>query len=362
MRIRSIATHLLAAGLLLALSQQGASAADDRAYNLRTADEHIIPGYRELARTTSAFDQQAATFCETPTHKNLEAVRESFHTTMDAWQSIQHIRFGPVELLLRSYRYQMWPDKRGTVAKHLRRVLASSDPVDLEPERFAKGSVAVQGLSAAERLLFGSDASSVDFGQDAPGRRRCAVLRAIAQNLSRMSAEIVAEWTQGPESHRTYLATAAQGNAYYQDDRELSARLLNNLHTQLQRIGDQKLGLPLGESLERARGRRAESWRSVRSLRNIRHNLQGVRELYRTGFGPRLADEALGRETEAAFARALRALEAVPKPLAQTVEDPTVRGRAETLHTEVSALAALFAGPLPQALDLPLGFNSLDGD
>jgi predicted lipoprotein len=362
MGIRLTRRRLVAAALLLAAAGGTASAADDKVYNLRTADEHIIPGYQALARSTSDLDRRAATFCEAPTGGGLAALRESFHQAMDAWQSIQHIRFGPVELLLRSYRYQMWPDKRGTVAKHLRRLLASKNRSDLEAGRFAKGSVAVQGLSAAERLLFGSQVSSADFGQDAQGRRRCAILRAIGHNLSLMSAEIVAEWTEGSEAHRAYLATASQGNAYYRDDREPGAKLLNNLNTELERIADQKLGRPLGESLRRARGKRAESWRSVRSVRNIRQNLHAARALYRVAFAPRLVDNDLDRRAEAAFDRALLALDAIPIPLAQAVEEPTGRGRVEAARTEITALAALFSGPLPQALNLPLGFNSLDGD
>jgi predicted lipoprotein len=49
-------------------------------------------------------------------------------------------------------------------------------------------------------------------------------------------------------------------------------------------------------------------------------------------------------------------------PLAEAVRDATARQKVETLYTESNTLKALFAGPLPQSLDIPLGFNSLDGD
>ena len=54
------------------------------------------------------------------------------------------------------------------------------------------------------------------------------------------------------------IATAAEGNDYFESDREVSARLLNDLHTQLQVIVDLKLLRPLGEGMDSARPRRAD--------------------------------------------------------------------------------------------------------
>ena len=49
-------------------------------------------------------------------------------------------------------------------------------------------------------------------------------------------------------------------------------------------------------------------------------------------------------------------------PLSKAVSDPDARAMVVTLHGEARKLKALFRGPLPQSLYLPLGFNSLDGD
>jgi len=347
--------------LLLALVAAGARGAEPPNYP-RIADEHIIPAYEVLAQATAGLNEQATAFCTRPDAAALRSLREHFHDAMDAWQSIQHIRFGPVEFLMRNYRYELWPDKRGTVGKHLRRLLAAQDPAALDPERFAAGSVAVQGFSALERLLFGPDVSPGAFATGEGARYRCAVVQAITGNLAHMSTGLLHDWTQGEESHRNYFATAARGNAYYEDDRDLSARLLNSLYTQLQVAVDQKLDLPLGESPEQARPKRAESWRSERSLRNIRLNLLGTRALYRIAFAARLDDKALDRDVESAFEATLRALDAIPMPLARAVNDAAGRAALESLRAEANKLKALFANPVPQSLNLPLGFNSLDGD
>lgn len=117
-------------------------------HHLRVADEHIIPAYEALAQATAGLREMASSFCDGPDTAALLRLREGFHAAMDAWQSSQHIRFGPVEFLMRNHRYELWPDKRGAVGKHLRRLLAAQDWAALEPERFAAGSVAVRGLRA----------------------------------------------------------------------------------------------------------------------------------------------------------------------------------------------------------------------
>jgi predicted lipoprotein len=49
-------------------------------------------------------------------------------------------------------------------------------------------------------------------------------------------------------------------------------------------------------------------------------------------------------------------------PLSEAVTDPAARARVEALRDQVSALEKLLASPAAEALDLPMGFNSLDGD
>src|SRR3546814_3114375 len=71
---------------------------------------------------------------------------------MDAWMAVQHLRFGPSLLFLRVDRVEFWPDKRGTVGRHLAQLLSDHDLQPLAPRVFANGSVAVQGFPALERL------------------------------------------------------------------------------------------------------------------------------------------------------------------------------------------------------------------
>lgn len=335
--------------------------ADSIAQYLPIADDYIVPGYQRLAETTRVLDARAATFCAAPAQATLEQLRQSFNDAMDAWQAIRIIRFGPVTYFTRDARFELWPDKRGIVARHVRELLASRDAQALEPDRFADGSVAVQGFSALELILFDADAKPEGFSGDG-GAYTCALLTAITSNLARMSMDLVADWSRGNDAFRQQVATAPAGNGVFEDERSLGGELLNNLHATLEGIAAHKLARPLGASIGEARPKRAESWRSRRSTRNIEENLEGARRLYRTAFAPRLSGTTLDGDIESGFAQALAAADAIGVPLSEAVADPAARPRVEALLARVAELEEVLASRAAEALDLPLGFNSLDGD
>jgi predicted lipoprotein len=224
----------------------------------------------------------------------------------------------------------------------------------------------LQGLSAHERLLYDDGDEIARFGSEQQPAYSCQLLTAIAHNLDRMAADILREWTADKPSYREIVLGAVQGNRYFESSEEFSARMLNNLYTSLQVIVDQKLMLPLGVGPAEANPRRAESWRSRRSLRNIVLNLEAAEELYITGYSGVLKVNAqaasLDKEIQLAFTRALQAAQAVRQPMddAQTLSEQ--RPALEHLLAAASELERLLSGPLPSGLGLSLGFNSLDGD
>jgi len=357
--LRVLFATLLLGGLLLSVPAQAALSLAQA--NQRMVDDHLLPAYQRLAETTRALALQADALCAAPDAAQLADTRQAYQQAMDAWMGIQHLRFGPVELLLRYHRYQLWPDKRNTGAKQLAQLLTAEDAELLQAERFEQSSVAVQGFSALERLLFGARLSAADFAG-----YRCAFSRAVAHNLATMSAEIVAEWNSGDVPYRALMLQVGRGNDSFESDREVTSRLLNNLDTQLQVIVEQKLLRPLDGDVAHARPRRAESWRSQRSLRNIALNLAALQELYLTGFSPLLLERpagvALDARLRSAFTEALAAARAIDRPLLEIGRDPAQRPALDRLLAKCRDLKALTGGALPQALDIPLGFNSLDGD
>lgn len=350
------------------LSPAGALAASPwPAANRAIVDEHVIPRYRHLDEVAAELDQHTRKFCAAPDAAGLADVRAAFQRMMDAWMEVQHIRFGPVELYLRYNRFQLWPDKHNTAERQLGKALAGKDTAQLADGKFPYASVALQGLSAYERLLYDSDTDVAGFRAGEGGDSYpCLLLTAIAHNLARMSEDIYQEWTAGAPPYRDIVFGAEQGNSYFESSDEFSARMLNNLYTSLQFIVDQKLLSPLGATPAEANPRRAESWRSRRSLRNILLNLESAKSLYLTAYSaPLRADKrnaALDRDIRKAFTRAIKAARDIKQPLYDALQSEARRRPVEDLLAAASELKRLLGVPLPAALGLPLGFNSLDGD
>ena len=357
--------HLFAAGvcvMAISASAERAVANDFDALNEAAVADYLLPRYAAFAAAGESLDDALRQDCA---DSQLDATEsgEAFHDMMDAWMAVQHLRFGPSELFLRADRIQFWPDRRGVIGRHLAKLLSARDPAALESDRFAKGSVAVQGLSALERLLFA-------LPEDADPAFVCALTETIGANLREISAGMLQGWRDGPSAYAETLRGAREGNANYLDAKEASLQLAKSLRAALLLAVDFKLGRPLGETEKAAKPKRAESWRSDRSLRNIRVNLQAAEELYvgtdNAGFSALLRGQAggdsLDKEIADAFRRSEDKLAALPPSLREALDAPDGWKKVDALRKDLSRLLALISGPFSQALDLPLGFNSYDGD
>jgi uncharacterized protein len=348
---------------------------DWRDLNRAMVDGHIIPRYGVLARATSRLDAQVHSLCTGPTETGLALVREGFATTLDAWNGIAHIRFGPVESEQRYFRFQLWPDPRGTGQRQVRQLLADQDSARLDPDAFAKDSVAVQGLTALEMLLYPeAEIGPADFAAQGGAGYRCRFALAIADNLAAMAAATLADWTQGQRPYRLNLlepgpasgAAPDGGQARFADDRAVSAELLKALNTGVQVVHQIKLAGPLGASDQAANPHKAESWRSRRSLANVCTNLRALEHLYATGFAQRLGTppESVGIDHGLALtsAAAVGACLSQPGTLLDESQTPDQRKALEDLRDLAFALQTRTGRGLAEALELMLGFNSLDGD
>lgn len=356
--------------LLLAVTGATAEAAEMAAYrrlNLGLAEQHVIPRYEALAEATGALDEEAAAFCADPRTEGLQALQDRFKDGLAAWMGVQHLRFGPVQFLLRYDRFAFWPDQRNTAGRHLGALLAGGDPAALEPQAFARGSVAVQGFPALERLLFGKDAAALAEAGEAAAFR-CRVLQAITRNLAVMARGTLDGWQTGDDAYLQVLETTGEDNAYYRDDKEATLDFFKAFHGSLQMIADLKLARPLGAEAAKAKPRRSESWRSEASLSNLRANLRALDELYAgpAGFSTFVAPAAGAPDLDQALRdrlkAAISAAEAIRPPLSAALGDAEERGKVERLLAEVRALQELATQRLAAALDVPVGFNAFDGD
>lgn len=319
---------------------------------------HILPRYEALHRATSAMRQAATRHCP----DDLDRVKATYHDAMDAWMRVQHIRFGPIERGTRLARIQYWPDRKDRGRRQLADMLRKADPNRLLPDRFTTTSVAVQGLPAAELILYGYATADRDPGY------RCQVLSAIGSNLATLSAQLIAEWTAGDRPYRHSLEGPGPDDPRLRSEAEVVALLLTNLHTSLRIVIDQKLDRPMGVGT--AYPRRAESWRSRRSLRNIRLNIESLRAMFDGEPGPGLAHLVRARKGGAdiaeqidhVFQSVLLTIDRIEQPLSVAVAEPSSQTSLRFLKSSLETLDALLVEDAATILDVPLGFNALDGD
>lgn len=374
---RSVRAATVLALVVLAGALAGTARADDserdpvyRRLNASLVERHVLPRYARLADAAAALDAAARRFCAARVTASLDEVRSAFHAADDAWHDAEHIGFGPMASRLRAERLYFWPDPRNAAARQLGELLAGRDPATLTPEGLVRASAAVQGLPAIERLLFDENAVAAFRREGDEGHRRCEVLEAITRSVGGIAGEAAREWSVGDAAYARRVEAAGPGNVTYPEAKEATQDLLKSLHGALERVASLKLAKPLGASLAAARPTLAEEWRSGRALRDVRLNLVAARALYLGdgGFGLSdfVRDVAQAPEIDARLRRGfdacIAAADRIPAPLEAAVKSPRGRPAVERLLKEVRTLRHTVAEHLTTALDLPLGFNALDGD
>ncbi|MEQ9143813.1 MAG: imelysin family protein [Parvibaculaceae bacterium] len=324
-------------------------------------DEVVIPAYEHFAVETSLLGVTLKAYCGLPTPDGEEAVFQRFHDTMDAWAAAEPIQFGPVMNAPGPARFQFWPDKRGTGQRQLRQALSEEDESLLEPGALDTKSVALADLQALEKVLH-DDRDTLAV----PGSFRCRYAAAIADHQRELAALMLSGWT-GPDGYRRQVVNAADGTEAFFDEREAAGAFLNSIAGTIEIIRLQKLDRPMGLTLEDARPKRAENWRSERSFRNIHQNLETLRRFFTAsgGFGDLLRDIGSGEDAaraEALLVEIMADIEGFEHPLSAAVEEQEARPALEEMLAKLRTLQNLVQEHIAADLQLIPGFNATDGD
>ena len=350
-------TCLLAALLVpcLALAQ---SSENWTQVNLSVTDNHVIPGYISLENAAAGMATAAQSFCRSPDAAGLDVFRNGFHNSMDAWQQIQHIQFGPITYFNWNFRIHYWPDEKGTGARQLDDLIDAMNNDSLAADNFARESVGVQGFPALERLLF-DDESLLAFRED---NYRCQVAQAIALNISDIASGVSQRWR---DEFRTTIENADE-RGFFESAEDATIDFLKAQIEPVRRIQQQKVEEVIGDSVARARIRRAESWRSNRSLRNLRLNVLALENLFSGNEEQAVALGAvLMPEDRTLISDAFRTLkmrlEAAPDSIEEALDAEGGYAQLQQIAAGLDDLFEAFEAGLKNT-ELYLGFNSLDGD
>ena len=275
---------------------------------------------------------------------------------MQAWQTVQHFLFFSISEDNRHHRMQFWPDKKNLTARHLSKLIRETAERPVTSAELAQKSIAVQGLSAYERML--TDERE-NFCQLAP---------VIAENIEVIAFQTLSEW-QNPKGFSRIFTAPTEQDLAYRSSRETARELHSSLVALLQFVDDIKLKSVMGKTQKKARLKRAESWRSEQSLLNMKSNLEAALALYETGSPSMqsfLRDEETAESIDRIAATALKNSIALLEELGPAYQTALETGenyqKLQLVRENLLNARDAVETDLLNIMGLGIGFNALDGD
>jgi len=327
--------------------------------NVLTADDYIIPRYQALAKSAQSLSDEIDRLCELekPVVLN-EKVQDQFELTYNNWAEIQHIKFGPISFLKRLERLQFWPDKHNVGGRQIRDFLAELESgKSYSLQELQTKSVAVQGMSALERLLY-----SVD---EKVSKTECQLASLVAQNIAAITSELDTNWRESPVDFAKEFALADHGEGTYSSNDEVVNLMAESLVTQLLLISEYKLGraLPQKEG-GRVYKRRLEAWRSELSFGLLITSLDSLYSFYQQVFQKRLEaiKPGVNETIDKQFKKVVDLSSSEVNSMAELLESKDGVEQLVSLKDEVKKLELMIRNEMFTELGFNTRFNALDGD
>jgi len=326
----------------------------------------ILPGYRAFQDAAVRLDERIGRLCETPSSDRLQGARAAYRDVIAAWGRIEIIAFGPVMAENRYERIFFWPDRKGIGQRQVRRILTKKDQSATTREGLSEKSVAVQGLTALEMVLYGD--GSAALAEPGSDEFRCRYGDAIAANLAEIAGTVAKTWADGGAFQKVWSMPGADNPAYI-FPRETTQELVKALEQGLGMIRDRRIAPSVGLGRDRRRSRPVLG-RSKLTFVLVHANLAGLRYLFETG-GLADAYVAANDGTEEAtgdVSSILSEFKLTLGALAKLADeaDPfagdDIKGRLVALGFPLKNIRNQAVGRLKQAAGLSMGFNASDGD
>jgi uncharacterized protein len=312
-----------------AAAQTARPAFDHAGLAQQVLERHIRPLYADFAAKADAFRAALEDACQRRGTADGDAVKDAYRALLLAWSRTEHLRFGPVIDANRFERVVYWPDRQRIGERQVFQILAKGDPAALRGAELAKKSVAVQGLTAAEIVLYGK--AGAELLADSPEARfACGYAGAIAENMATIATEMVAEWTDGASFTALWLNPGEQ-NPVYKTGTDTTMEILKAFRAGIYNARDLKLLPSLGLKRIAIRGQLAPKSRppfelSGLGLAAMAANVEGALDLYANGgLAGRLAvvEPAAAALFKGHLERAIAGIRAVePAGLAAFEEQP----------------------------------------
>ncbi len=340
----------LVSSVIVALGLTGCQATLDSETFLAEKTNHFSQSVYEVEhRSAHTFltqsqklNQSFNAYCRAE-NRDQSTVKQQWHETMVAWMALQGQERGPASALEQSWNVQFWPDKKNTTGRKMA-ALTQADHA-WSAEQIETQSVTVQGLSAIEWLLY-DDASTLESNE-----QTCSTGVAIAQNLQNNAQLIADAWAHNPWKSLKKI--------------EWESEYISLLSNQLE-YSMKKLSRPMAK-IGHPRPYFSESWRSGKSLANLKANVKSMQTLYLSdGNG---LDALLREQGETSLADSVArqfelTLNTWPEEQSLFNALQSIEGYRTVLaqYNKLEQLKYLIHEEVAIELGVVIGFNATDGD
>ena|GEM_PF-6934009 len=332
--------------------------------------QHILPRYETLFSNSKELHSKMDEFCSHPSAEKFDLVKNSFANTVLSFAAIEHIHFGPIIDKYRLERLVYWPDHKGRGLRAVRRLLKAEDRQALSPQKFVEKSIAVQGLTALEFILYGNGKNQSFkelFTTDNEGRFRCAYGVRLTANIQQISGEVFNGWKI---KHQTIkeLLNPSLTNVHYRNRKEVLLEFYQSVTVEMKKIHDLKIHPLFGRKGKTVKPKRAAFWRSGLSLQVIKTNIEAIDHYVRKSGFKLLLDKSpvdLQFHVSKMFQKIYSSFEDFENKsysIFKVLSDETAKDQLRGIAKTISHLNVGFARYFALAADLPLGFNASDGD
>jgi uncharacterized protein len=319
----------------------------------------ILPAYQHLALAANALDSAIIDFQGGPTATKLANVQALFKTAYLDWEAASAFDyFGPASTAQPVLAtINVFPTNSNLIDSNVR--VGNNNIMSF-------ANTAARGYPALDYLLFGSGANTLTlYTTDAAAGNRLAYLSAVAADINTETIAVNNGWAAGGGG---YINTFVNGSG--NSVSSSLGLLINSMDEDFEILKNDRLGIPLGlipvGVVSPVLPKEVEAYYSGISVQLALAQLKAIQSVYvelstylvnakATYNGGMLSDTI-----RVAFATGVTDLQAVPDPLAQTLQTSTAG--AQTAFAQMQKLVALLKTDMPSALGVLITYGDNDGD
>lgn len=326
----------------------------------RAVDEVIRPGYRNMQQSAARLTTAMKDLCDSGTQQTLDKAKSAFDDTVRYWSIIEIVQTGPVMQDNLFEHVLFFPDRKGLGLKQVQALIAKADPKDATVDAIAGKSVAVQGLTALEYVLYGNGSDEL-IGQK--NGFRCQYGAAVAGNIQREAGEVVAAWEK-PDGVQASWKHPGPQSEDFMDNKEAVTALLGILVHGAETVRDQRLEQFYKGKDTTPRPRMAIYWRSKNTWKSMAANLEGLRTLWQKAGMAELLPADNKPVADAIEADFKTLLDTVPKlnPDIEVATSEPEKAKLDALLADSRELITAISDQYGGAIGLSAGFSFSDGD